>query len=81
MKKLVFALAVVFSMSFIACSNKEAANNEANAECCDSLNCTEKVEATLEATEVVDPATNTETVVEENTEVTEAAPEAAPETK
>lgn len=56
MKKLVFALAVVFSMSFVACGNKEAANE--NAECCDSTNCTETVanEAATLVNEVVDSA-------------------------
>lgn len=73
MKKLVFALAVVFSMSFVACGNKEAAN-EANAECCDSINCTENVEATLTATETVDslnPAGNDSITVEQSAEVVE----------
>lgn len=71
MKKLVFALAVVFSMSFVACGNKEAANE--NAECCDSTNCTENVEATLTATQVVDSINGDSTVVEQSTEVVEGA--------
>lgn len=83
MKKLVFALAVVFSMSFAACGNKEAAC--ANADNCDSTNCTqncdstncanctENVEATLTATETVDSLKNDTTIVEQSTEVVENA--------
>lgn len=65
MKKLVLMLAVVFSMSFFACGNKEAA---AETEATDTV----AVETEVVAAEVVDTLTNDTTVVVE--EATEAAP-------
>ncbi len=66
MKKLVLMLAVVFSMSFFACGNKEAAaETEVAAD-------TVAVETVAAAEEVVDTLTNDTVVVAE--EVVEAAP-------
>ena len=66
MKKLVLMLAVVFSMSFFACGNKEAAaETEVPAD-------TVAVEEVAAAAEVVDTLTNDTTVVVE--EAAEVAP-------
>lgn len=66
MKKLVLMLAVVFSMSFFACGNKEAAAE--TVEAADTVAVVEEVAAA----EVVDSLTNDTTVVVE--EAAEVAP-------
>ena len=65
MKKLVLMLAVAFSMSFVACGNKEAATEAEEA----AVDTVAVVEAAAE--EVVDTLTQ-DTVVAEVAEVAEA---------
>lgn len=68
MKKLVLMLAVVFSMSFFACGNKEAAAETEAEAAADTV----AVETVAAVEEVVDTLTNDTVVVAE--EVVEAAP-------
>lgn len=66
MKKLVLMLAVVFSMSFFACGNKEQAAEAENAEAT-----VEEVAAPVEEAAVVVDSLNDSTVVVEGAAVAE----------